>query len=301
MVLGDKAYSWATKHEELPEKGKPLILFEQPVHTREYALSEKVIIPKGEYGAGVTTLDFARKGFVDRNRDGDHWVVHAGRDHFLLKPLPEKYGEKAWLFARVGAHTKKKKILKEDLVKKAAEFYSLFQRADNISSDPVFHNGTPIPGTKLHFTKDPRSRARHMMNMVNLKKGNLHRLLKGDYTYGHIQEEGAGFDHVNRYAGSFTTYHFRKDDFKKGGKELALSKFKNHLNAFANELGRDRLRTGFDHKIYTNQALRNFELNYQKAKLAHNIRQGLKGSLILGTIMAGLYGAKKVFGKNKGN
>jgi hypothetical protein len=64
-------------------------------------------------------LDFARKGFVDRNRGGDHWVVHAGRDHFLLKPLPEKYGEKAWLFARVGAHTKKKKILKEDLVKKA--------------------------------------------------------------------------------------------------------------------------------------------------------------------------------------
>ena len=60
LVHDDKAYSWATK-KELPTPGKSIILFEQPVHDREYALSKKVIIPKGEYGAGITTLDWVRK------------------------------------------------------------------------------------------------------------------------------------------------------------------------------------------------------------------------------------------------
>lgn len=101
LVHGDKAYSWATK-KEMPGPGKAILLFEQPVHTSHYALSEEVVIPKGSYGSGKTTLDWVRKAKVEG--EGGKLVVHVkdgGR--FLLKKLePGKYGDKSWLFKNLG-------------------------------------------------------------------------------------------------------------------------------------------------------------------------------------------------------
>lgn len=97
IVVGDKAYSWATK-KEMPEPGKAILLHEQPVHDAAYALSERVEIPDGNYGAGVTTLDFVRKAKIGDNKEGDYFTLHAGDEKYLIKKLDEKYGKKAWLF-----------------------------------------------------------------------------------------------------------------------------------------------------------------------------------------------------------
>ena len=98
IVVGDKALSWATK-KELPEEGKSIILWEQPVHTADYALSNKVVIPTGQYGAGVTTLDWVKKGKADI-KDGQI-VVHTDEGRYLLKHLPQ-YGEgNGWLFRKL--------------------------------------------------------------------------------------------------------------------------------------------------------------------------------------------------------
>ena len=110
MVVGDKAYSWAS-HEDLPDMGKAVILHEQPVHTADYALSPRIEIPDGQYGAGVTTLDWVRKAKLVK-KDGpkpgqagsEYFTLHVdganGREKYLLKHLP-KYGEKMWLFKRL--------------------------------------------------------------------------------------------------------------------------------------------------------------------------------------------------------
>jgi len=103
LVAGDKAYSWATK-KELPEPGRSIILFEQPVHDRHYALSKKVVIPKGSYGAGVTTLDWVRKARIGENSTSDQLTIHTkDGQKFLLKKLKgSEWGDKAWLFRNLG-------------------------------------------------------------------------------------------------------------------------------------------------------------------------------------------------------
>lgn len=106
FVVGDKAYSFATK-KELPESGKAILLYEQPIHTAHYALSERVEIPEGQYGAGVTTLDFVRKAKVGERSTPTQMTIHSGKDRFLLKKLEdEKYGEQAWLFKNLGEGNK---------------------------------------------------------------------------------------------------------------------------------------------------------------------------------------------------
>lgn len=98
LVLGDKAYSWASR-KDVPEPGKAILLFEQPIHDREYALSSEIEIPKGNYGAGKTFLKFVRKAKVDEETESDKLVFNAGNEKYLLKKLnPEKYGKEAWLF-----------------------------------------------------------------------------------------------------------------------------------------------------------------------------------------------------------
>ena len=97
IVVGDKALSWATK-KETPKPGQSILLHEQPVHTAHYALSEKVEIPKGNYGAGTTTLDFVRKAKLKKT--DKYWTIESNGEKYLLKQLPanEVYGDKAWLF-----------------------------------------------------------------------------------------------------------------------------------------------------------------------------------------------------------
>lgn len=101
IVIGDKAYSWATK-KELPEPGKSIILWEQPVHTSDYALRKRIVIPKGNYGSGVTTLDFVRKGTI-KSEEGKHVItVKDTGERFLLKKLPNSLKGDGWLFKNLG-------------------------------------------------------------------------------------------------------------------------------------------------------------------------------------------------------
>lgn len=98
IVIGDKAFSWATK-KEMPTTGKPILLFEQPTHTASYALSKHIVIPDGQYGAGETFLDFAQKGKAQIHDDAYHLDLNNG-DRYLIKKMPEHYGDKAWLFLK---------------------------------------------------------------------------------------------------------------------------------------------------------------------------------------------------------
>lgn len=98
LVVGDKAHSWATR-KEMPEPGKSILLYQQPVHTSHYALSKRVEIPDGQYGAGVTTLDFVRKARVGEHSTPEQFTFETREGHrYLVKRMPGKYGKKAWLF-----------------------------------------------------------------------------------------------------------------------------------------------------------------------------------------------------------
>lgn len=119
LVHGDKAYSWATK-KELPEPGKSIILFEQPVHDTSYALSQRVEIPDGQYGAGITTLDWVHKARVEDETEPDKLVVRLkDGNKFLIKKLDSgKYGDKSWLFKNLGKEMKKEAEVHPDLLAK---------------------------------------------------------------------------------------------------------------------------------------------------------------------------------------
>lgn len=99
LVAGDKAYSFATK-KELPEVGQSIILWEQPIHTADYALQPSGTIEKNQYGAGSFKLDFVRKANLEQ-RGEDHFTLttHKG-EKYLLKSVP-KFGDGAWLFKRL--------------------------------------------------------------------------------------------------------------------------------------------------------------------------------------------------------
>jgi len=121
LVHGDKAYSWATK-KEMPEPGKATLLFEQPVHTSHYALSDRVEIPAGQYGAGTTTLDFVRKAKVYSSPEEPDKLVLETKDgqKFLIKKMGDgKFGDKAWLFRNLT----KQAMTNKYLTKIATLFY----------------------------------------------------------------------------------------------------------------------------------------------------------------------------------
>lgn len=123
LVVGDIAHSWATK-KEMPEPGKSILLWQQPVHSKHYALSERVEIPKGQYGAGTTTLDWVKKGKAELGQD--KIVIHTEDGRFLLKKMPENYGEGAWLFRHLEDKDmeKNKYLEKVDELEKKAGFLS---------------------------------------------------------------------------------------------------------------------------------------------------------------------------------
>lgn len=98
VVIGDKAFSWATR-KDFPEVGKPTILWEQPVHHKSYLDNPDITIPEGQYGAGTQVIDYAQKGNALVQNDAYHLELNNG-DRFLIKKAPDSYGEKAWLFLR---------------------------------------------------------------------------------------------------------------------------------------------------------------------------------------------------------
>lgn len=97
IVIGDKAYSFATKKDK-PEPGKKIVLWEQPVHTRDYALSKRVEIPEGQYGAGVTELDYVQKGKAHIGPDYYKLRLNNGESFTIKKMDPDKFGRRAWMF-----------------------------------------------------------------------------------------------------------------------------------------------------------------------------------------------------------
>jgi hypothetical protein len=112
FVLGDKAFSFATK-KHMPEPGKSIVFFEQPVHDAAYALSQRIEIPDGNYGAGVTTMDWAKKATIESHEDGT-MVIHTGDQRFLLKKLDgSKYGAKSWLFKNLSDSNMSNKYLEK--------------------------------------------------------------------------------------------------------------------------------------------------------------------------------------------
>lgn len=132
IVIGDKAYSWATK-KDMPEPGKAIILWEQPVHTADYALRKRIVIPKGQYGSGITTLDYVKKGDIKSDPSGDkHVITLSGSDktRLLLKKLPNSAKGDAWLFKNLGPEMNKY------IEKVAAELQSHQNRALNKLNKP---------------------------------------------------------------------------------------------------------------------------------------------------------------------
>lgn len=131
FVVGDKAYSFATK-KDLPESGKAILLHEQPVHTAHYALTPHITIPKGEYGAGTTTLDFARKVQIEPGSTPEKLVFNTRGTRYLLKKTSGKYGDKAWLFKNLGGEKIEKKGYYNRYLDKAASNLvkaAMFERA----------------------------------------------------------------------------------------------------------------------------------------------------------------------------
>lgn len=98
VVIGDKAFSWASR-KDFPEVGKPTILWEQPIHHAAYLNNPDITIPEGQYGAGTQVIDYAQKGNAIVHKDAYHIELNNG-DRFLIKKAPDAYGEKAWLFLR---------------------------------------------------------------------------------------------------------------------------------------------------------------------------------------------------------
>lgn len=102
IVVGDKGYSWATK-KEMPEPGGMIVLFQQPTHSKLYSLSKEIIIPKGQYGSGRTTLDTVKKAIVheDSTEDKIKFTMSDGNSYLLKKLENDKYGDKSWLFRNI--------------------------------------------------------------------------------------------------------------------------------------------------------------------------------------------------------
>jgi hypothetical protein len=101
LVHGDKAYSFATL-KDMPGPGEIIAVYEQPVHDRAYALSKKVVIPTGQYGAGVTHLDWVRKAMVAPHSTETSLVIFTkDGQKFLLKKSPTKENEKSWIFRNI--------------------------------------------------------------------------------------------------------------------------------------------------------------------------------------------------------
>lgn len=101
LVIGEVAHSWATR-KDIPEPGKSIMLYETSLHTKDYALRKRIVIPKGNYGSGVTNLIFARKAKLIENKDKGHFVLETTQgERYLLKPIPTPKG-KTWLFKNLG-------------------------------------------------------------------------------------------------------------------------------------------------------------------------------------------------------
>lgn len=95
LVIGNRAFSWATKKWPDLLAGKKIIGWQTPVHSKEYALSKKIVTPKGSYGAGVTTIDYIHPGKAEVGYNYYRIELENG-DKFTIKET-QQFGKGAWL------------------------------------------------------------------------------------------------------------------------------------------------------------------------------------------------------------
>jgi hypothetical protein len=170
IVIGDKAYSWAS-FKNVPEPGKSIIFHEQPVHDREYALSPKVVIPSGQYGGGTTYLKWVKKGKLAKGKD--YFTVEtASGEKYLLKHIPS-YGDKHWLFKNL---TENKKDMKEN---------KYLEKIASVNKEASFLGGAAIG----HL-------AQNAITNLGLRSKTVANNLATHFSNGYMGGEAAG--HVNK-------------------------------------------------------------------------------------------------------
>lgn len=171
-------YSWATK-KELPQPGKPITLFQQPIHSFKYKDFEGVI-PKG-YGAGSVEKYKEDKVLINAvTPDAIHLTLSSKQQperYALLKP---KDGSKDWLLSKANPPDKAdaekikfKLVEKDDALKLlkglpegssvqakvdgALNFIKLLKdRAEVLSYRTSKRTGGPILHTERFFGQVPR-------------------------------------------------------------------------------------------------------------------------------------------------
>lgn len=205
IVVGDKAYSWAT-FKDLPEPGKTIILHEQPVHTADYALSKKVIIPSGQYGAGVTNLLYAKKGKVsNKDNSKDKFVIETNGERYLVRHVPQ-YGKKMWIFKNLTGIEKKasdlsfaKKALGDE--EKAIKDYTEFLKS---GINPDLREATK------HALKEEKDHAKDFKEAIKSieKKASENRYLEK------IATKVSQYEHVLTHAYKWHVEHDRKPSGK---------------------------------------------------------------------------------------
>lgn len=182
LVDGDKAYSWATK-KELPEEGKSIILWQQPTHDATYSLSDNIEIPKGQYGAGTTKLDFVRKATIEHG-NGHFTMTTNNGERYLFKEVP-KFGEGAWLFKNLGTE---RKTVQNKYLEKIATTVQLYKCPDTgktkwIKAGDSTKGWDKVEGASKHIA----NKNKYLTKVAEIEKKALTRLVKEM-----IKRRGAG-------------------------------------------------------------------------------------------------------------
>lgn len=193
VVIGDIAHSWATRKEP-PVPGKPIILWEQPVHDAAYATTPHITIPDGQYGAGTQYLSYAQKGTAHIAEGEFHLELNNG-DRFLIKKLDySHYGDKAWLCI-----AKKRKDMTDTknpyLEKVAAE-------KEKKKTSTLKNVGMGLASAQASFTVGSLAAqplARSAMN----QKGEA---ASAEHVKSYVRKNN--LRHVNRYKGHFAESHY---------------------------------------------------------------------------------------------
>lgn len=225
VVIGDKAFSWASR-KEFPESGKPTILWEQPVHDRTYATTPDIVIPEGQYGAGTQVLDYAQKGTAEVHDDSYHLELKNG-DRFLIKKAPEHYGEKAWLFLRKKKLEDKKNVYLE----KAAALVD--KKRDDIHG--MKRVGTVVGSSALAFSASVPGQ----VDLVNKLKSNWKSDKKSPITEADVQSyrKAKNLRHVERFDASSPVHSYYMAPTGKAGGIKKPQVHSSHPEAALHEYG----------------------------------------------------------------
>jgi hypothetical protein len=291
LVVGDKAYSWATR-KDIPGVGKSIVLFEQPVHTAHYALSDNIVIPDGSYGAGTTKLDFVRKATIGEHSTQDQMTLHTkSGEKYLLKRLPDgKFGKNAWLFRNLGMTGNKYLEKISGLINFATPNFYHYGEDHYVSANRKlgYENGKHNPVSRAWKAVSTPAR---QSKFVSSLKGIHHTNLRHDSLV----------DEIGRKSFSGADYRFSKKDFTEKGKNLLNERFKKSLDLHMEQLrdaGHVDSTTLDQLKESHTKAFQNAYKSTSHARTAVKTGGALVGSALLGVAA---YGANKYLKKARNN